>query len=211
MTKLQTLGIALCLSLCSVAVFTASASAAPEWLLDENTIGTAVPVEMEGELLLEEMLTGTAVRIEFTGTGSVGPNSHDLIESITVKKSFLAIHGACTVLLAVEAVDLPWSSTLVLEEPGGKNEYYDKITQDGKGLPGWLVECTSLIGKLDEVCVSTSVSPQVHNGDASPFRVELQYHNDALTAGTCSDESEALAGGESVTLEPKNKSLEVSG
>ena len=56
----------------------------------------------------------------------------------------------------LEAVDLPWSTKLNAEK-------LDEVTADGKGNPGWLLECTVLGVKVDDTCTIEKEKNKVEN------------------------------------------------
>jgi hypothetical protein len=58
------------------------------------------------------------------------------------------VSGGCEAPITASAVHLPWNTDLVEE----KKEVRDKILNSGAGLPGWKVNCESIIGAQEDVC-----------------------------------------------------------
>jgi len=161
------------------AVATASASAV-EWLDNGAKIGVALSVVTTGLLELEDMGNGVKVHCEGRFLGTVGPGAADeitLAEPLTTEGDLIecpvtkGVAGICPVgaTADVEAVHLPWKTTL-LEEVG---EIRDDIENSGAGVPGYTVKCE---GQTDtcEGATSAKVTPLV-----SPVPSEF----DAKSAG----------------------------
>ncbi|MGN6274485.1 MAG: hypothetical protein ACTHNP_00965 [Solirubrobacterales bacterium] len=139
------------------AIATANASAA-QWTLNGAAITSAVPTSGTGTLKLTDEAGGPfsePVTVECSGstTGTAGPGAKDTTSTVTVS-SCRTIEGICESPSA-SAVDLPWSTELV--ELGGVVR--DKIMADGKGEPGYKVECTFFGVRTSDICTSKEKEP----------------------------------------------------
>jgi hypothetical protein len=166
MKKIQIMGLAL-VAMFAFSVVAAGSASANEWLVKKAAIaaGASVVVNIttKGQtLLLEDTATGTDVLCEGTGKGLVLPAGKDLQETVSVLVADCTLDavGSCTKLEAVGGVFLSWETAL--EEPKAK-EWLDKILKGTGGNPGWLVECNSILGKIDDTCTSTEGKPQATN------------------------------------------------
>ena len=68
---------------------------------------------------------------------------------------------------APKPVDLPWLTQLVQVVVAGKEEYLGLIKSDGKGEPGWQMECTALGVKVSDTCVGENGKPTEKNDEAT--------------------------------------------
>jgi hypothetical protein len=134
---------------------------AAEWLVNGSPVTGNVGVDSQSEgrsILWEDMGTGVDILFEATGKGTIGPGG----KSEETERSFfnpeiMAGEATCKKLLAIRAVDLPWSGQL---EAGIR----DKITGGSSGVPGMLVECEGPFGiKVDDTCTSNTFSSAMTN------------------------------------------------
>ncbi len=172
-----------------MAVSAVSASAAPVWegCLEGSTTtkyenSKCVKALGTGKFGWKEIAntdkvttTGFTIKLTDTGTplqatsvictkggeeeGSVGPGSADRITGAKVNSPATNCRatGDCeaTGVEKVEGIHLPWRTTL--SESGGKVK--DTIENSGAGEPGWVTECTSILGgKEKDECTSESTS-----------------------------------------------------
>ncbi len=140
---------------------------------------------------------------DVTGVGTVGPGHEDTITSLTVtgpstncKPTAKAenlkseeVANACQEVKAVAALDLPWLSELALGENAKKESVFlDRLSSDGQGEPGFLTECKTALGTVDDTCTeqSATTTAEVKNETsdvATIFPKELAKANEA---GKCS-------------------------
>jgi|ERR1022692_2574293 hypothetical protein len=141
------------------------------WAVKGTDITTTVLVESSGELLLEneKSVAGKAALEKCSGIldGFVGPNSaDDVTELLTlagVGVSQTALSGtaiSCTLEAVCEssskvwAVHLPWLSEVELWEQGTESGFVDLLLPNGKGNPGWYVECKTSLLTVSEECTT---------------------------------------------------------
>jgi hypothetical protein len=67
------------------------------------------------------------------------------------------IKGACTGITKIQAINLPWN-TSIFEGPNGNP--LTKIESSGAGAPGWEVECETILGKRTDACEEESGKPE---------------------------------------------------
>jgi hypothetical protein len=143
----------------------------------------------EGKLTLEDTkATGGASKIECEGSdhGLVGPGGADLLDFV-LATNCKKITGACNEgTVFAKPADLPWK-TLLLEESNG--EIRDDLENDGKGEPGYIVECGATIFKLkvEDTCTGASSTGMlaVSTGVEATFEAKSQNANCTLGgAGT---------------------------
>jgi hypothetical protein len=147
----------------------ATSASAAEWLCEGKTIATACKVVTENleALVLEDMGVPSGVECaagSVTGAGTVGPGVADETTAVTfiaasckptAKAENLkgeSVANACeSVASAPAALDLPWKTEGVSEAAGA--EKWDLISEKGTGgQPGYLVECKTKLGTVDDVC-----------------------------------------------------------
>jgi len=176
MRKIQIVGLAL------VAVFALSAIAASTafgatylWLVGAKHIeGTEeIPSEAEGELLLLELFTGLEVLCSGFFDGALLPNGLDVISEVLNLEKLLVAgsltnadlliceeHKVCqgTMEIDVEAINLPWSTQLMLVG----TVLVNLITATTNGNPGYHVKCLTLLGESNGECTGEG-GPEVLN------------------------------------------------
>jgi hypothetical protein len=176
MKKLRVAGLALLATLAFGSIAIASASALSSvWLVNGSTIGSKVLVLSEATLLFEDM---GLVPAGFTcalvaNEGWVGPGSEDEVTSVTFNTSncFLdpkaenlkdeVVSNDCTSIDGVAMLGLPWKTLVVLS--GGV--FLDQIT--GTAAPGYLVECVSVLGLVDDACTTQKGSTELKNNSSN--------------------------------------------
>jgi hypothetical protein len=135
------------------------AGAGEKWQWNEVT--TTEKVVSKGTLVLSDTkvpIAGT-VEVKCSGTdeGTIGPKNIDVTTKITVIGCTAG--KDCEEFKKAEARNLPWQTELFETE----STVRDKITADGNGSPGWLVECKVLgISKGDE-CTNAEGTSLVEN------------------------------------------------
>lgn len=186
MRKIHILGFMLFAALTYGVVGASSAFAADEWLVDNAALTGTTTMHVEsllGGVELEDMGPGVAVLAEGTFLGVVAANGADLVEAVKVESAVFVKEGSCKAPLNVEAVDLPWSTQLELEG----TMLWDNIKEDGKGAPGWLVECETALGKADDTCTTPATDPQgralVENAAEGEVSAEFDNTRVALCSG----------------------------
>jgi len=196
MRKLHILGFVV------FAVFAGSAGVASSafalestWLV--NGVKPAAPVaattESVGNLLLEDMSAlGAAVEcssVASTGTIGAGPADHVSTVTFILGDCKFETAGPCTSLVAVKAIDLPWTTAITLSA----GAFIDTITEDGAGAPGYLIECKTALGVVDDACTKASATSTLTNsgtGVDGAFNTtetgncSIGGTNEALIAGT---------------------------
>jgi hypothetical protein len=144
------------------AVAAASAFAEGKWLLNGAAAPANTPVDSTGTLLLEDMTFKTDVTCSglFGGTVATGgvAQADEIttvvdLEGKTPLSCTLTEKGACTEangsLILVTPVNLPWKTELLLNE---EKPFLDDIL----GSPGYLIECTTILGKIDDTCTGAT-------------------------------------------------------
>lgn len=129
-----------------------------EWLIDGTAATTSVAIDSSDVLELEDMGTGIKISCEGTDEGTVGTEGKDEETADTENlSSCLVLAGStiCKKIIAVKAINLPWK-TVVAE---GRDFAYEGTG----GAPGWLVECETLLGKMDDACTTTEGSTALNN------------------------------------------------
>jgi hypothetical protein len=155
------------LALSAVAASSAFAEEVKEWLDNNVAISPAVPVlsELMTDLLLEYM-PPAGHEIEKTevecmvgeNEGTVGPGALDQITEALCLEA-LAVSGACSAPVTIMADNLPWHTELYLEGTMFRDLL---LAEPGGGLPGWHVECETLLG-LHLILCTGEISVLVEN------------------------------------------------
>ncbi len=108
--------------------------------------GTLRLADTEASILGE-----TAVQCAGTDAGVVGPGKLDKTTEITTTGCEIVVAGGCESLIGnAVARDLPWQTELFETE----KKQFDKITEDGKGQPGWETDCNTALGEVKDTCLS---------------------------------------------------------
>jgi hypothetical protein len=152
--------------------FGAVSASALEWLC-AGAVGPCKVVSANLEVLrLEDSgaLAGVECAVEtVTDTGTVGPGAND--ETITTEfakpetnckptaKAFnledKEVANSCTKVDNVAAVNLTWKTELVADAEGK----WDLLLKgSGAGQPGYLVECVTPLGLVDDTCLANAAS-----------------------------------------------------
>jgi hypothetical protein len=138
-----------------------------EWRQAGLVLAEPVGVKSKGTVILtDERATGGAISLscEDTLEGSVGLGALDEITKSTMS-SCVAVggkSGSCETKdpVALAAKDLPWRSELLPTE----GVLHDLIVADGKGNPGFAMECTvGGIHKTVDECTATQLKTSVTN------------------------------------------------
>jgi hypothetical protein len=61
---------------------------------------------------------------------------------------------------AITAIDLPWLTELIVDEPN----LLDLVLNGENGLPGYLLECATVLGLMDDACTGEHATTTVTNG-----------------------------------------------
>jgi RHS repeat-associated protein len=134
----------------------ASGTGKSEW----NEIAGTEEVRLKGTLRFKDTkvpVLGTA-EVECNGesTGVVGPGKLGKITEVKITAEHCKGIKVCEEIKHFEGRDLPWQAELY--ETEGKQ--YDKLIGDGKGEPGWKVECKTSIGTQTDECLTESEKPE---------------------------------------------------
>jgi hypothetical protein len=136
-----------------------------EWLANASPIpaaGVTVDITIGGStkrILLEDMSAGplkqaTAVTCEGTGLGLLLPGGLDEVNSAVPTKCERETDGACTTLIEVKPVNLPWLTELLPFGTGEENEAIDDLYEGTGGNPGWAVKCNTALGEKTDTCTT---------------------------------------------------------
>jgi hypothetical protein len=164
MKKFKIVGLTFA-AVCALSAFVASSAfAAAEWLVEKAAIkaGENVTVNQTTEagnlLLLEDMSEGVDVLCAGTGTGTITSGGGDSQTAASCPAPVVDA-GTCGSPI-VTAVHLPWTTEL-LEPTAGT--FVDDIKMGTGGNPGWLVECTVGIIKVNDECTTAGGSTLLKN------------------------------------------------
>ena len=162
---------------------TATASAAPHWLVC-STGGTATKYTtsqcttassggtfqwnevtgtesavFRGSLLLKDTspMVNDAIECLYEWIGSVGPGKYGRINEIIVTPSQCRGIKNCENVLKIGARDLPWQTELYESEKG---VILQTLAGTGSGEPGWEVECKVGSNKVNDVCIQEAGKPE---------------------------------------------------
>lgn len=141
--------IAAILTMLSVCAGAASASAAPEWLV--NGLSLMEKISDEGvkttyPLTLEISVVKWLVECNVTLPGMLGAGGEGMISTSAKVTECRVIEGG--VLEETELLHLPWLTELTLVTENMIDLYRDVVLSSGAGEPRWLIK----IGGLDIVC-----------------------------------------------------------
>lgn len=130
-----------------------------EWveLAETREVTSSVPeLEVTDTKASGEALT---IKCKATDVGWIGSGSSDGVSKITTS-SCTRVSGTCEEgTVSLTAIDLPWGSTLENETKG----IVDKTTSDGKGPPGYKLECGEGTSKLTDECHGTALAKLKNN------------------------------------------------
>jgi lysophospholipase L1-like esterase len=135
-----------------------AASGTGKW--EWNEISGTEGVRLKGTLRLKDTkvpVLGTA-EIECNGesAGVVGPGKLGKITEVKITATHCKAIKVCEEVKAFEARDLPWQAELYESE--GKQ--HDKLIGDGKGEPGWKIECKTALGTQTDECLTETEKPE---------------------------------------------------
>jgi hypothetical protein len=166
--------VLLALAMAAMALGAVSASAV-EWLCGGVANSKCKTDGVNLSVLLLEDAGAASAAVEcpvetVTSTGTVGAGATD--ETLTATfaeggtkctpaaKAFnledKEVANACTKVDAVTAINLPWTTTLE-EDAEGKWDLLSK-GPGAAGQPGYLTECVTLLGLIDDVCTINAAS-----------------------------------------------------
>ncbi len=132
----------------------AQADEASQWYENGVKITSAKADTGEGSFEVEDTGLGYKARCQTLEKGKVGALSAGTIESVTSRSGEKAItcenhnEAACHGTVTMEAVHLPWFTTL--SRVG--TEVRNKVSSGGTGEPEWLIQCKSETEKSKEFC-----------------------------------------------------------
>ncbi|MGH9770240.1 MAG: hypothetical protein ACRD4Q_00835 [Candidatus Acidiferrales bacterium] len=157
------------------AVVSSSALAASAYLLNGAEIKELIFTEATGELLLEDTGIFGKPDVLCSGIfdGMIEPGGViDEIESVLeLNKELLEgpggtdlieceAHSTCTNPVDVIAINLPWATEVMLTAGG---LWYDLINAHaGGGLPGYTIDCNSIIGLIEDTCTGNTSNQLVN-------------------------------------------------
>jgi hypothetical protein len=135
-----------------------AASSTGKW--EWNEIAGTEEVRLKGTLRFKDTkvpVLGTA-EVECNGesAGVVGPGKLGKITEVKITATHCKGIKVCEEVKSFEARDLPWQTELY--ETEGKQ--FNKLIGDGKGEPGWKVECKTSIGTQTDECLTESEKPE---------------------------------------------------
>lgn len=131
----------------------AHADEASQWYENGAKISSPAPDTGEGSFEVEDTNSGIKAKCQTLQKGKVGGLSAGSIESITSRSGEKAItcenrnEAACHGTVTMEAIHLPWSTTL----SRAGTEVRNKVSGSG-GEPQWLIQCKSEIENYKESC-----------------------------------------------------------
>jgi hypothetical protein len=174
MRKIQILGLLVGV-FAFAAIAVASASAAPEWLLN-GSAASKVAVSTTGTLTLEDTGAKTSVECNGTFVGTVGPGAADeitLVEDLEAKDVTKANEGNATTgwldckivtkgiceeatgaLVKVFPLHLPWITTLALNA-NATSGFVDNIS-NSESNPGYEVKCHVIGIEAGDTCTGNT-------------------------------------------------------
>jgi hypothetical protein len=135
-----------------------------QWLDNGALISTKVPVlsELMTGLLLEDMGNGAEIECMIgDNAGFVGPEAADeTTEAICLEALPIAV---CSGATTINALLLPWTTTLESEGTGANEMFYDLTENATTKEIGYETECTVLGLKVKDVCLGPGVRFLVEN------------------------------------------------
>jgi hypothetical protein len=219
MKKIQMLIFVLVAVFAGSAFAVSSAFAGSEFLVSGAVI--TAPVEVNGEsvgamlfedaatlggasdFLCEEILTLGFVGETF---GGIFNAKQDLISSIEFMKPCIIGSGPCESVDSVAMINLPWLTEIVLSG----TSFIDLILGDEAGVPGYLFECTTVLGLIDDTCateaMTTTIMNETEDIDAT-FPLASEAERTSCTQGNAKS---GVVAGTSLILTESGLSLAVS-
>ncbi len=168
-----------------------TASSTGKWQWNELT-GTEA-ARTKGSLLLKD--TGALIKSEVECSGEsigfVGPTKYGRIEKIEVSPAQCRGIKKCEAVENVEARNLPWQTELYESEKG---VILQALSSTGAGEPGWRVECKVGSNKVNDVCT------QAPGTQESTLMANIATGAELLVLGTFNQKTKAncTAGGSAV-------------
>jgi hypothetical protein len=218
MRRLHIVGRAL-LALLSIGAIAGASSAlalTSGWLVD-GSLTESTKVLSEGTVLLEDMGIPAAFECPGEGTGSVGPGTEAQITTVTFNLAGCKLDpgtNGCTAIDNVAAVNLPWLTELTLgKNAAGEEVFLDLILNGGKGTPGYLVECVTALGLINDVCTNELGSADIDNTTEGDVLALLPENVVATSEqGNCSigGNEKALLVGTTLVYSPEGLTIAVS-
>jgi len=205
MKKMHIIGAAL-VALFAFSVFASSASAVTfllaEWLINGVGLSSILLVESEGELRLINLnALGLGIRSEVSCSGIIDgwvgldglDGTSELLNLAGEPISSTVLSGlplTCTdddecVNPTVWPDGIPGETLLVLMEDGTESFFVDLLFS-----AGWYIECTSVFGKISELCEAAETAVQVTNepGTSTDNTFSDAFQTLAgLSLATCTD------------------------
>jgi hypothetical protein len=159
------------LAMMATMAFGAATSSAAEWLCNLEAIKCEVNSLNLEPMLLEDMGVPAAVECPaetVESTGTVGTGAADETKTVTFgttcKPAATAtnlkgelVENQCLTVDTLTALDLPWKTEGVDEGA----EKWDLIKSGTGGTPGYLIECVTVLGLVDDSCVSSTEANSV--------------------------------------------------
>jgi hypothetical protein len=214
MRKIKIVGLALA-AVCALSAFMATSSfAAGQVLLAGNKIEAVTPFEVTPaagtELLLEDMKATGPPTIHcsgiFDGHFEVGGELGFITEILTLAGAAAGnlvectdSKSICSAPVDVTAINLPWDVTIELMAAGAE-EYLILLNAEGTKIPGYTVDCNSLLGLVEDTC--TGATAAVATTGTSGVTAEFSENETTTPPGSCSvggTKQGLLAGKGSVT------------
>jgi hypothetical protein len=161
MRKFHVLGLAL-IALFAIGVVSAAAASAvtfllAEWLEAGGPITATLLAETPGEVSVSETVLGIKINALCSGigVGDIGPDgAADGTELLNLEGGAISPTGLTGTALSCAntencgeplawAINLPWLGQVVLMEVGTESFFAGLVMADGKGNPGYEIECMS--------------------------------------------------------------------
>jgi hypothetical protein len=165
-----------------------------EWLVNSVAVpaGGLTVDATTTKLLLEDMQAGplkqaTDVECEGTGIGLLLPGGLDEQNSanpVNCKRG--ASTGACTELLTVAPVNLPWLTELF---PISETEAEDALYEGTGGNPGWAVTCLNALGGTSTDTCTTNKGTTLLTQEGEEIDSEFMESAPLANAAECTEGS----------------------
>jgi hypothetical protein len=170
MRKIHIAGFALVAALVFSAMASASAFAAPEWLVNGAALSGSLAVKSHGKVVLTDLNAKVKLECEGTDSGTVtGPNLSE--ETTVTATSCKTLEGTCPSPSA-KAHALPWK--LELEE-----KVAGKVTNNFLTESGYEVVCAGIV---HDTCVAKAGVPVLRLTNASLVEFEFPVTENENTA-----------------------------
>jgi hypothetical protein len=182
------------------------------WAVNGTDTTTTVLSESSGELLLENQKSAAGKaslqKCSGIGDGFVGPNSaDDATEVLTlggIKVSSTPLSGefvkceleaVCESSSKVWPIHLPVLTEVELWEEGTASGFVDLLLPNGKGNPGWYIECKTSLLTVSEECTSPESVAELKNVATGVEVVDSLAFTELMGAklGLCSGDNEETA------------------